>query len=90
MERMAQEEMKAHLMATNEEFRQLAQQHSEYARKLDALEAAGVTRAIKPQVVSVTQRLPSGPVVMPPGLETVGRGYSVISPVRVIFPTLSP
>ena len=39
MERMAQEEMKAHLMATNEEFRQLAQQHSEYARKLDALEA---------------------------------------------------
>ena len=39
MERMAQEEMKAHLMATNEDFRQLAQQHSEYARKLDALEA---------------------------------------------------
>jgi len=39
MERMAQEEMKAHLMATNEEFRQLAQQHSEHARKLDALEA---------------------------------------------------
>ena len=39
MERMAQEEMKAHLMATNEEFRQLAQQHSEYAHKLDALEA---------------------------------------------------
>jgi uncharacterized protein YdcH (DUF465 family) len=39
MERMAQEELKAHLMANNEEFRQLAQQHSEYARKLDALEA---------------------------------------------------
>jgi uncharacterized protein len=39
MERMAQEEMKAHLMSTNEEFRQLAQQHSEYARKLDVLEA---------------------------------------------------
>jgi uncharacterized protein YdcH (DUF465 family) len=39
MERMAQEEMKAHLMATNEEYRQLAQQHSEYAHKLDALEA---------------------------------------------------
>jgi uncharacterized protein len=39
MERMAQEEMKAHLMATNEEYRQLAQQHSEYADKLDALEA---------------------------------------------------
>ncbi len=39
MERNAQEELKAHLMATNEEFRQLATQHSEYARKLDALEA---------------------------------------------------
>jgi uncharacterized protein YdcH (DUF465 family) len=39
MERMAQEELKAHLMANNEEFRQLAQQHSEHARKLDALEA---------------------------------------------------
>ena len=39
MEKMAQEELKAHLMATNEEFRQLAQQHSEYAHKLDALEA---------------------------------------------------
>ena len=30
MERIAQEELKAHLMATNEEFRQLANQHSEY------------------------------------------------------------
>jgi uncharacterized protein YdcH (DUF465 family) len=39
MERNAQEELKAHLMATNEEFHQLASQHSEYAKKLDALEA---------------------------------------------------
>jgi uncharacterized protein YdcH (DUF465 family) len=40
MERIAQqEEIKAHLMATNEEFRQLAHQHSEYAHQLDALEA---------------------------------------------------
>ncbi|MBS1855216.1 MAG: YdcH family protein [Acidobacteria bacterium] len=39
MERMAQEELKAHLMATNEEFRQLADQHSEYSRQLDRLEA---------------------------------------------------
>ena len=39
MERMAQEELKAHLMATNAEFRQLAQQHTDYAHKLDALEA---------------------------------------------------
>lgn len=39
MERNAQEELKAHLMATNEDFQQLAQQHSEYAQKLDALEA---------------------------------------------------
>ena len=39
MERNAQDELKAHLMATNEEFRRLASQHSEFARKLDDLEA---------------------------------------------------
>ena len=38
MERNAQEELRAHLMATNEEFRQLASQHSEYASQLDSLE----------------------------------------------------
>lgn len=38
MERNAQEELKAHLMATSDEFRQLASQHSEYARQLDSLE----------------------------------------------------
>ena len=32
-------EMKAHLMATSEEFRQLAAQHAEYERQLDAIEA---------------------------------------------------
>ena len=39
MERNALEEIKAHLMSTNEDFRKLAQQHSDFARKLDALEA---------------------------------------------------
>jgi len=39
MERNAQEELKAHLMATSEEFRQLATQHSEYARQLESLES---------------------------------------------------
>lgn len=39
MERNAQEQLKAHLMETNEEFRELASRHSEYARKLDELEA---------------------------------------------------
>jgi uncharacterized protein YdcH (DUF465 family) len=39
MERNAQEELKAHLMATNEEFRRLATRHSEYAKELEALEA---------------------------------------------------
>ena len=39
MERNAQEELKAHLMETNDEFRRLAGQHSEFAQKLDALEA---------------------------------------------------
>jgi len=39
MERNAQEELKAHLMATNDEFQRLASQHLEYAKQLDALEA---------------------------------------------------
>jgi uncharacterized protein YdcH (DUF465 family) len=33
------EELKAHLMATNEEYRRLAAEHSGYARKLDEIEA---------------------------------------------------
>jgi uncharacterized protein YdcH (DUF465 family) len=39
MERNAQEQLKAHLMETNEEFRNLAGQHSRYARELETLEA---------------------------------------------------
>jgi uncharacterized protein YdcH (DUF465 family) len=39
MERTAQEEIKAHLLATSEDFRKLASEHSEYAQKVDALEA---------------------------------------------------
>ena len=39
MERNAQEELKAHLMTTNEEFQRLATQHLEYAKQLDTLEA---------------------------------------------------
>ncbi len=39
MERIAIEELRAHLMATNEEFRLLAGQHTEFAHKLDELEA---------------------------------------------------
>jgi uncharacterized protein len=39
MERNAKEELKAHLIANNEEFRRLASQHSEFARKLDDLES---------------------------------------------------
>jgi uncharacterized protein len=39
MERNAQEDLKTHLLATNEEYRQLFGQHSEFARKLDALES---------------------------------------------------
>jgi len=35
----AQTELKAHLMATNEEFRQLVAQHAEFDRLLDAIEA---------------------------------------------------
>jgi uncharacterized protein len=38
MERNAQEEIRAHLMATNEEFRRLVDQHADYAQRVDALE----------------------------------------------------
>src|SRR5579884_3377544 len=33
-----QDDLKAHLMQTNEEFRRLASQHSEYHKQLEALE----------------------------------------------------
>jgi uncharacterized protein YdcH (DUF465 family) len=39
MERNDQEDLKAHLIATNEEYRRLSGQHTEFARKLDALES---------------------------------------------------
>jgi uncharacterized protein YdcH (DUF465 family) len=39
MEQNVQTELKAHLMATNEEFQRLLSQHTEYAHKLDALES---------------------------------------------------
>ncbi len=39
MERTTQEELKAHLMATSEDFRRLAMQHSNCAHQVDALEA---------------------------------------------------
>ena len=39
MERNAQEDLKAHLIATNEEYRKLSGQHTEFASKLDALES---------------------------------------------------
>ena len=34
-----QEELKAHLMATNEEFRALAAQHAEFKRQVDVIES---------------------------------------------------
>lgn len=37
MDRNAQEELKAHLMQTDEDFRHLVEQHSEFAHKLEDL-----------------------------------------------------
>jgi uncharacterized protein len=37
MDRNAQEELKAHLMQTDEDFRHLVNQHSDYAHKLEEL-----------------------------------------------------
>ena len=39
METLAQEELKAHLMATDPHFRELCQQHTEYDHKVSELEA---------------------------------------------------
>jgi uncharacterized protein YdcH (DUF465 family) len=39
MEISNQDELKAHLMATDETYRQLAQQHAEYAHQIEAIEA---------------------------------------------------
>ena len=39
MELNTQEELKAHLMATSDEYRELASRHSDYDRRLEQLEA---------------------------------------------------
>ena len=39
MERTSQEELKTQLLENDEEFRRLAHAHSEYARKIEALES---------------------------------------------------
>ena len=39
MENNTQDELKAHLMETDEEFRRLAAQHAEFHKKLEALES---------------------------------------------------
>lgn len=39
MEKVRQEELKAHLMATNEEFRVMAEQHANYERLISEIEA---------------------------------------------------
>lgn len=41
MENNTQEELKAHLMATSDEFRNLAKQHGELHKRLEELEAKG-------------------------------------------------
>ena len=42
MDRNTQEEIKAHLMQTNEHFRQIMEQHHEYDRLVDILESTSV------------------------------------------------
>jgi uncharacterized protein len=39
MEKVRQEELKTHLIETNEEFRVLAQQHADYERLINEIEA---------------------------------------------------
>lgn len=39
MEKLSQEQLKAYLMESNEQFRSLAEKHAEYKRLIDAIEA---------------------------------------------------
>lgn len=39
MERLTQDDLRAHLMETDDEFRRLATAHLEYARKIEAIES---------------------------------------------------
>jgi len=39
MDKIAQEELKAYLVQSNEEFRTLAEKHAEYAKLIDAIES---------------------------------------------------
>jgi len=39
MEKLSQEELKAYLMKSDEEFRAIAQKHAEYSRLIDAIES---------------------------------------------------
>ena len=39
MERIAQEELKAHLMATSDEFRALADRHAQFKKRLEEIES---------------------------------------------------
>jgi uncharacterized protein YdcH (DUF465 family) len=45
MEQNAQEEIKAHLMQTNEKYRELTEKHREYKRQVEALEAKSALTA---------------------------------------------
>jgi uncharacterized protein YdcH (DUF465 family) len=45
MDRNIQEEIKAHLMQTNEHFRQIMEEHHEYDQKVSALEEKSVLTA---------------------------------------------
>lgn len=45
MEQTTQEDIKAHLIQTNEEFRHLVEKHHEYKRLVEALEAKHVLSA---------------------------------------------
>jgi uncharacterized protein YdcH (DUF465 family) len=54
METLAQDELKAHLMATDEHFRELCQQHSDYDHKVAELEAKStLTEAEKVEEVKL-------------------------------------
>ncbi len=39
MERLSENDLKAHLMQSDDEFRRLATAHTEYARKIEAIES---------------------------------------------------
>jgi uncharacterized protein YdcH (DUF465 family) len=72
MDRNTQEEIKAHLMQTNERFRQIMEQHHEHDRMVDALEQKSV---LTPEEEMEEHRLKKIKLQLKDEMEQIISGY---------------